>query len=769
MKKSTTFVRLLAASSLLMPVMAQEATAQDSVKLLTSSAQTFRALDSVFDNGRDPVLMKSRPAIDPDAVVTNTTPAAAAPDAVDLAALYYYAERKQGDRVEKEAARLRLKYPDFELPADLYEDPASRNVDEAPLWALYDKNDFDGIAAEVETMTRSYPGWVPSGDFRDKLSRRKLRVGMTEAYEAKDWAGVIEAGNKIDPNTEMDADIMWMMIDAYRETGVTDGLAALYRGILTREGDSRFPDEILVATLQKATRDFPADEIRAAVGKIGATPAMMVKLQPVSLGLLRREVGDFNADKVRSEPLPETDIMKLRSIAETQKAPPDLSLLGWYYLKLKQPVEGMKWFRLALSAEANADNAKGLYLSLAQQKLEDEAYAVASEHIKDLSSDPEFLMNALSLRFSRPEIGPIDAEVVESYSATITETKAAAHAEILGWYAYNSRQFEASEAWFLKAMEWEQTPARLKGLVLAETQLGKGAEVAILYEQFAAIYPQIWEEIRTAQAPQARPAAVVTKPVVVDVEQTSAIPVASYHPPAAPVRQVAYVQAPAPVQAPVPVYAQTYVQQAPAPAAVKQAAPARAARKPGGESQSGYYLAFKAKRYQACVQDLQSIEARQPLSSEASLIKGWCMHSLDRMAEARDAFAKALRGGGDTRNDAAYGMALTLLRGNLTDEAESIISLYPLSGQRDREIRSEIYWQRARSAFDRKLYQRSLDALNARLKVAQEPADLSMLRGWAHYHLGHRAEARAIFSRLSQYIGNPAAREALELTSFTNR
>lgn len=761
MKKSTKLLRLLAASSLLVPVSATAVMAQDSVKLLTNSAQTFRALDNVFDNGRDSTLVPNRPMIDPDDVVTGSTTPVAGPDDVDLAALYYYAEHKQADRVEKETARLRLKYPDFQVPADLYDDPTSRNVDESPLWALYDKNDFDGIAREVEAMSRTYPGWSPSNDFREKLDRRKLRVSITDAYEQKDWAAVIDAGNKIDPNTETDADLMWMMIEAYRETGVTEGLTALYRGILGREGDNRFSDDVIVTTLQKATRDFPADEIRAAVAKIGTTPAMMVKLQPVSLGLLRREVGDFNADKARNEPLPEADIMKLRSVAEAQKAPADLSLLGWYYLKLKQPVEGMKWFKLALAAEANADNAKGLYLSLAQQKLEDEAYAVASEHIKDLSSDPEFLMNALSLRFTRPDIGMIDADVVESYSATIAETRSAAHAEILGWYAYNSRQFEAAEAWFLKAMEWEQSPARLKGLVLAENQLGKKAEVAILFDQFATIYPQIWEEIRTAQAPQARDAAVVTKPVVVAVDHTAAVPVTAYYPAQAPAQSVTYAQAPAPA----------YVQTAPAPAPARAAAPApvRVNKNTGGENQASYYMAFKAKRYQACVQDLQSIEARQPLSSEASLIKGWCLHSLDRMAEARDAFAKALRGGGETRNDAAYGMALTLLRGKLTDEAESIISLYPLTAQRDREVRAEIYWQRARSAFDRKLYQRTLDALNARLKVAQEPADLSMLRGWAHYHLGHRTEARAIFSRLSQYIGNPAARDALELTSFTNR
>lgn len=704
--KTSAFIRLFAASSLIVPLAAAEARAEDAVTLLTRSAMAMRAVDAALDAGRERLA-------EPDRVVTGSI-AKAAPDSVDLAALYYYAGQNRRDRVEKEAARLRIKYPDFDLPADLYADPATRNVDEAPLWALYDANDFEGIDREIRRLSHTYSGWQPSADFHEKLARRKQRVAMTEAYERRDWAGVIEAGNTIDAARETEADLMWMMIDAYRETGISEGLLTLYRGILTREGEARLPDDILVATLQKATRDFSAEDIRAAVSRIGATPAMMAKLQPVSLGLLRREVGDFNADRSREAPLPEADIMKLRSVAEGQKSPADLSLLGWYYLKLKQPVEGARWFRQALDAEANADNAKGLYLSLAQQKLDDEAYAVAAAHLKDLSNDPEFLMNALSLRFGRADAGRIDADVVTSYSDTIMETKSASHAEILGWYAYNSRQFEAAEAWFAKSMEWEQAPARLKGLMLAKTQLGRKAEIAVLREAFAPLWPAVFEEVKVADAPKARPAAAVATPEVVAIAAT--------------------------------------------------ARPAPAAAKSGG--QASYYLAFKARRYQACVEDLQSIEARQPLSSDAALIKGWCLLSLDRLAEARDAFAGALRGKGEARGDAAYGMALTLLRGKLTDEADSIVSLYPLSAERDREVKAEIYWQRARSAFDRKLYQRTLDALNARMKLAQEPADLSMLRGWSHYHLGRVGEARAIFSRLSQSMGSPAARQALEVTAL---
>lgn len=720
MRKTTILIRLLTSSALMASVAVMPALAQDPARLLVDSAASMRALDRALDDGRTSggLLMTAaangaeKPA-ELDRLVTGSI-RPNGPDEVDLAALYYYAERNQRDRVEKETARLRLKFPDFEPPADLYADPASRNVDDQILWALYDKNDFDGIDREIERLKRTYAGWQPSAEFREKLERRKLRIHLTDAYERKDWATVIEAGNSVDPARESEIDLMWMMIDAYREAGIPDGYLALYRGILTREGEARLPDDIIVATLQKATRDFSAAEITAAVARLGTSPAMLAKLQPVSLGLLRREVGDFNADKARQEPLPEPDIMKLRSVADQQKSPADLSLLGWYYLKLKQPVESGRWFKQALAAEENSDNAKGLYLSLAEQKLDDEAYAVAEAHIKDLSSDPEFLMNALSLRFSRPDIGKVDDDVVASYSSTIMETKSAAHAEILGWYAYNSRQFDAAEAWFQKAMEWEQSSPRLKGLVLAKSQLGKAQDVAVLRGEFETVYPEIWDEIKTARAPKERPASIVAKPAVTMAAAN---------------------------------------------------APAQAARTTGGENQASYFQAFKAKRYQACVQDLQSLEARQPLSDQASLIKGWCLLGLDRMAEARDAFARSLRSGGTVRQDAAYGTALTLLRGNLTDDAEAIIGLYPLNEAREREVRAEIYWQRARSTFDHKLYQRTLDALNARLKITPEPADLSMLRGWSHYHLGHTAEARAIFSRLGQYIGSPAAREAIALTT----
>lgn len=622
-----------------------------------------------------------------------------APDAVELAALYYYAEQKQQDRLEAETNRLRRKYPDFVVPADVYT-PAARQMDESALWALYEKNDFTGIEAEIGRRRLENPEWTPSADFSEKLARRKQRVEMTAATARKDWMGVIEAARALDPSSETEVDLVWMLLDAYAGTGSRDALTKVYRGLLFREGDKRLPDAQILTTLQKSTRDFSSEDVRKAIGLLATSPLLQAGLQPVELDLTRKDVADFNADEKRQTPIAESEVGKLRAAAEKGERLEDLSLLGWYDLKLKAPENAERWFRAALAKRRDAENAKGLYLSLAAKNRQDEAYAVAEDYIEEFSKDPEFLMNALSLRFSKLDQPDTDVKTVTAYSNAILATSNADHAEILAWYAYNSRQYEASKAWFVKALDWESAPVRVKGLALSLLRLGEKKDYAALEDEYRDIYPEIWTEIKVATPPKGG-----RRSVAVDM------PVAS-----------------------------------------------------AASSGGGYLAHFKAKRFSACIRDIAAMEARGAVSADAMLIKGWCHLELSRLAEARNAFEAAL-GNSRTRQDAAYGAALTLLRGRLTDDAEAMISMYPLSEKRDREVRAEIYWQRARSAFDHKQYQRVLDALNARAALVAEPADLSQLRGWAYYHLGNRGRAQAVFARLNMHLYDPAAARGLAQSS----
>jgi hypothetical protein len=61
-------------------------------------------------------------------------------------------------------------------------------------------------------------------------------------------------------------------------------------------------------------------------------------------------------------------------------------------------------------------------------------------------------------------------------------------------------------------------------------------------------------------------------------------------------------------------------------------------------------------------------------------------------------------------------------------------------------------------AFDRKQYQKTLDALNARASLVAEPADLSQLRGWAYYHLGNKQVAKQVFQRLNDHLSDAGVR-----------
>lgn len=624
--------------------------------------------------------------------------AKAGPGEVELAALYYYAEQKQQDRLEAETNRLRLKYPDFVVPADVYS-PAARQVDESALWTLYDKNDFNGIEAEIGRRRSENPQWAPSADFSGKLARRKQRVEMMAATVRKDWMGVIEAGKAIDPAGETEVDLVWMLLDAYAQTGAKDALAGAYRGLLFREGDRRLPDQQILTTLQKSTRDFPAEDVRKAMNLLATSPLLQAGLQPVELDLTRKDVADFNADEKRQTPIAEGEVGRLRAVAEKGKRLEDLSLLGWYDLKLKSAENAERWFKAALAKRRDVENAKGLYLSLAAQNKQDAAYAVAEDYVDDLSADPEFLMNALSLRFSKPDQPDADVKTVTAYSNAILATSNADHAEILAWYAYNSRQYEASKAWFEKSLDWESAPVRVKGLALSLLRLAAKKDYAALEAEYREVYPEIWAEIKVATPPKGRRSVAVEMPV---------------------------------------------------------------ATATGGGT--GYLAQFKAKRFSACIKEISALEARGTISADAMLIKGWCHLELNRLAEARNAFEAAL-GNSRTQADAAYGAALTLLRGRLTDDAEAMVGLYPLAEKRDREVRAEIYWQRARSAFDHKQYQRVLDALNARASLVAEPADLSQLRGWAYYHLGNRGQAQAVFARLNMHLYDPAAARGVAVST----
>lgn len=664
-------LRLLATSCSLAALLA--ATSALSNGLLPATAEQLTALPAPRSEQAGPV-------------------ASAAPDQVELAALYYYAREGHSARVEAETRRLQGKYPDFTVPSDLYQMDDRTSVDETPLWNLYKQNDFAGIDVEIVRMAEKNPGWSPSEDFTSKLARARLRLAMTESHERRDWQSILTSAQAMDPATDPDIDLLWLLIEANRARQRPEALAAIYQGILYRDaGSNPFSPQERLATLQKAAIDFPPSEVRKALAALELPSDLNEQAEALTRDLFRREVAEFNSATERTEPLPTETVDPLRRNADVT----DMTLLGWYALKINRAAEAETWFRRALDRKPDAENIKGLYLSLVHDNREPEARELVVAHLPTVSEDSEFMLEVLHSDFSEATDKQILPAVVEAYSAAIQRSQSPENAEILGWYAYNAHQFEAAAAWFSKSWEWKKTATALKGLVLASVQLKDKNRLKELKSQYAGEFPQVFADLKTALPPKGHGGSSVATP--------------------------------------------------------------------SNTIDAGYVADFKAKRYGDCVTGIQRMEARGAASADARLVKGWCLLELNHLTEARAAFGSVAGNGGKAAQDAAYGLALTLMRSQLIDDAEALLMRFPLTAAHDREIRSEIYWQRARAAFDAKQYQSVLNSLNLRLQLAPEPMDMSRLRGWSHYHLGHRAEARAIFTRLNMLVGDSANRQALAI------
>lgn len=720
------------AAALLLLLSTASASAQDPIAVLTDNPTATLPVAEPATTAISPVEVKT--AIQP--ATADTKPAtvvstAGKPSKLDLAALYYYAGQKQEARVKAEFERLRFKFPGFEMPTDLTH-PEEKKLDDTALWSLYGKDDIAGIEAEIASRKAADPGWAPTQDFAVKFARKKLRLQIDAAAKAKDWSTVAAAGASLDPTTEKEVDLIWNVIDAYSALGNRDAMGRAYRALLFRDPAHAIKKSEIITTIQKATRDFASADIQAVMARFSGDPEVMAGLANISADLVRRRVGEFNADAKQTAPLAKPDIDALRAAAAGKDGMvSDFSLLGWYYLKIKEPAEAGAWFRRALDAEEDVVHAKGLYLALVQQDRREEAYQLALRYREALASDPLFLANALAERFTKPQGAGIDPAAAEAFAAAIIAAKSSPHAEILAWYAYNSGQFQAARAWFTKSFDWKPGTTNLKGLALATGQMGDRPALVALYQQYATQYPAIWDDVHLNKNPRKDR----RKSTPLDRMQVGAVDRATQARPAFLDEDVRTAR---PVQRRI----------VPRAADTSGSVPGNAATHLG------------AKRYGDCLSALQGT-----LSAEASLTKGWCLLGLNRSAEAAAAFSGGLGGSPKTRTDAAYGLAITNLRAGLTSEAESVLSLYPLTPARDSELRLQIYWQKARAAFDHGDYQQTLNALNARLTLKPEPVDMTELRGWAHMKLGHFAEARAIFENLAAYSNNPAARRGLEAAS----
>ena len=163
----------------------------------------------------------------------------------------------------------------------------------------------------------------------------------------------------------------------------------------------------------------------------------------------------------------------------------------------------------------------------------------------------------------------------------------------------------------------------------------------------------------------------------------------------------------------------------------------------------------------------QCLAATQSARSAATLAqRGWCAYNLDRPLEALSAFQSAeVQLGGAPRRDARFGLALSYLKLNMTEEASRVAAATDFTHQQRVETESIILNQRGVLAYKKRQYAQSIGYFDALEQMKGTlPRDLSILRGFAYVNAGNKAKARAIFLKLNDQLATAETMSALRST-----
>ena len=151
-------------------------------------------------------------------------------------------------------------------------------------------------------------------------------------------------------------------------------------------------------------------------------------------------------------------------------------------------------------------------------------------------------------------------------------------------------------------------------------------------------------------------------------------------------------------------------------------------------------------------------------SAQTLAQRGWCAYNLNRPMESLAAFQTAQANlGGPPQRDARFGLALSFLKLNMTEEASRIAGTSDRTHQQRVETESIILNQRGVQAFKAQEFAKSVSYFNALEQMKGVlPRDLAILRGYAYLNSGNRPKARATFLALHNQLATEETLTALK-------
>lgn len=650
---------------------------------------------------------------------------------------------------------------------------APQAPDLEPDWALFSEGRMAEIHASFATRRAADPGWTPTPGLERALEEADARTRVSNAVSI----GQVKFAARL--------------LDAHPDLVTCDHVWFGWAAALTLAGlnDERGAVDLLERVDQTCT--MSEDDLRAGLTRVAyqAKPAsaeyifnsLTGRLDPgfereLRLIIARGHIARWSAAQdaafearraAATDPLEEIlrkfpeipagqEVLQAAALIENQEgwiAQSDQELLAWFFYNNGAPEKAVHHFSAgaeALDPPKRREFARGETLARIQARdfLAAEAVLPALAAIDragyiDEEAYPLALTNLIA-HTRRDEDSPLFADIWSLPPEVRARAEEAAHAledadlfQQIGWLEHRSANCGAALPWFRKALARDETKEEAAwGMALCLMGEGQHADLELLRAAWAAQSARIAGLVGAGGVLWTLPA-----PRPQELEN------AAY---SAPLRGAALAALLPEIEA------LAEAQPRRAAATARPSRPAAQAARPAP--------AAAPARAPAAASGCRPSADPAGMSPERALSHGWCMMELSRPFEAIAAFDVAARSSrAATRQDAAYGRSLALMRKGLTAEASAAIRSGPNAPTRFQEIDSAAVMADAISAYNRGANREAVALFERRAALGPMPLDVVVLQGWALFKIGRRYDARQIW-RMASQAGSADAVQALRDT-----
>ena len=418
--------------------------------------------------------------------IVDSDPAFSSSRIVDESALRYYASQKQTARVKAEIARLKRLYPGWTEPTDLDSIQPSP-PEEAVLWDLFSAGRLDDLERAMAARRRADPAWRPSEELDRKFKRALFARRLRDANASGRPADVV-ALYRADPTglDPSDVEAVWSVADALASIGQGDAAFDLYRSVLET---SRDPGQRL-ATIQKALGKLSLADAEKlyAMGRPGPDGAS--EFASAATALTRARLAAFLHDEPAAEPS-QADFSAYQAEVRRLNTVDQQSLVAWYLYKKRRFREALDWFKLAIGNRGDAMVAHGLAHTLRELGQDREAEEVAYAWRDGFVGNAVLFVDLLEAKLTQRNPPFVEAQRLERLSRLVLATNSGEGAQALGWYAYNSCQFDAAVEWFRRGVAWLPKEATVFGLALTFQRLRRQRDMLDLVNRYDGLFPSV--------------------------------------------------------------------------------------------------------------------------------------------------------------------------------------------------------------------------------------------------------------------------------------